>query len=126
MFSWLIDLSKEPVDVDAMWLVVSSVGSEWAALVSALAFSSTEFAFEFDPHLASVSGSVLVRFRNNDLNRMQTLPASVVARIDPPNELSRVQVVVDECACGAADCDTAACYEAGRFVRRAPVWRAAA
>src|SRR5215831_15148764 len=127
MFSWLTDLSKDPVDVESIWLVVSSTGAgQWAALVSALAYSKSEFAFEFDSQLVSGCDSVLLRFRNNELHRMQTVPASVIARINRPNDLTAVQVLVDECDCGAADCETATCYTAGRFVRRAPVWRAAA
>ena len=131
MFSWLSDLSKSAAEPDAMWAVISSpraeFGNSWAALVSALACQATgDFAFEFDSRVGRLGNSVLVRYRDSDLNRMVTKPATVIARVDPPGELSFVRVLIDECDCGAADCEVMACYGAGRFVRRRADLRVAA
>jgi len=130
MFSWLIDLSKQAVDVEAIWLVVLSAGTRsgrtWAALVSAFRYSHGDFTFELDPDVGRTGETVLLRYRNDKLNRMETRPATVISRAERAGELSSVRVLVDECACGAADCEAAVCYEAGRFVRREPEWRAAA
>src|ERR1041384_2479297 len=124
MFSWLENLSNQSVDADAIWLVVSSGREEgWTSLVSALAYPTGEFAFEFDNRLGRLRDSVLLRFRNSELNCMQTVPATVISRsTDRTEDLSRVRVIVDKCDCGASDCEAAVCYEAGRFVRHGQEW----
>lgn len=77
MYRGLIDLSKEPVDSEAMWLVVASAGLDrWAALVSALAYSAGEFAFEFDP-------SSRTR-RNFTCINVGRSPTSSRNKVDPP------------------------------------------
>ena len=81
MFSWLVDLSKQTVDVESIWVVVLSAGSRsgrtWAALVSALRYSEGDFTFELDPDVGRTGETVLLRFRNNELNRMETRPAHI-------------------------------------------------
>ena len=132
MFSWVTNLSTNPMDAEAMWAVISSarpnqIREGWAALVSAMVCPATgEFAFEFDSRLGRLGDSILIRFRSTDLQRMVTRPATVIARVDPPGELSQVRALVDECACGAADCEATVCFEAGRFIRRRHELRAAA
>src|SRR3954470_2281821 len=131
MFSWLTDISNGTVDAEAMWVVISSPSREksrsaWAALVDALHCPSTgEFTFEIDAQIGRLDDSFLVRYRNNNLQRMDTRPARVILRVDSPGELSQVRVRVDECDCGADDCEASACYELGRFIRRTEL-RAAA
>lgn len=36
---------------------------------------------------------------------MITRPATVIARVDPPGELSHVRALIDECDCGAQGCE---------------------
>lgn len=62
--------------------------------------------------------SLVVRYRDQKLDRMVTKPATVIVRVDPPGQLSRLRVLIDECECGAADCEASTCLEAGRFVKR--------
>ena len=124
MFSWITDLSTVPTDAEAVWAVISSARSNyprerWAALVSALVCAATgEFAFEFDSRLGRLGDSLLIRYRSLESQRMVTKPATVIARVDPPGELSQVRVLIDECDCGAQGCEASVCFEAGRFVRR--------
>ncbi len=133
MFSRLIDLPTNPVEPDALWLVISGQTypnnnqSAWAALVSALSYPDFgEFTFEFDSRVAHLGDSILLRYRDNDLNRMVTVPATIISRADDPNELSHVRVLVDKCCCGAANCQTATCFEAGTFISQQNLLRAAA
>ena len=121
------------MDPDALWLVVSgqtypnNQHSAWAALVSALSYPDFgEFTFEFDPSVGHLGDSILLRYRDNDLNRMITVPATIISRADDPNELSTVRVLVDNCCCGAESCQTATCFEAGTFVSQRNLLRAAA
>src|ERR1051325_11873388 len=99
MFSWLVDLSKQTVDVESVWVVVLSAGSRsgrtWAALVTALRYAEGDFTFELDPDVGQTGETVLLRFRNNELNRMETRPATVIARAERAGELSSVRVLVD-------------------------------
>jgi hypothetical protein len=127
MFSWLTDISRDGVHPEAIWAVIGSaragrVSQSWAALVSAVTWPVTgDFAFESDARLG-VGDSLLVRYHDQKLDRMVTKPATVIVRVDPPGQLSRLRVLIDECECGAVDCEASTCFEAGRFVkRRAPL-----
>jgi len=95
------------------------MGERWVALVSALVCPATgEFAFEFDSRLGRLGDSLLIRYRSTELQRMVTMPATVIARVDAPDELSHVRALIDECGCGAEGCEVSVCLEAGRFIRR--------
>lgn len=124
MFSWVTNLSTAPIDGEAVWAVILSarpnrLGERWAALVSATVCPATgEFAFEFDSRLGRLGDSLLIRYRSMDLQRMVTRPATVIARVDPPGELSHVRALIDECGCAAEGCEASVCFEAGCFVRR--------
>jgi hypothetical protein len=130
MFSRLIDLSSDTPEPDALWLVISghqNTHSAWATLVSAISYPEIgEFTFEFDPQVAHLDDSITLRYRDNDLNRMVTLPATIISRADNPHELSQVRVQIEKCCCGASSCQTATCFEAGTFVSPRHQFRAAA
>ena len=131
MFSWLRHSSRDGVDPEAMWAVIANgrfgqVGQSWAALVSAVTCPVTgDFAFESDARLG-VGDSLVVRYHDQKLDRMVTKPATVIVRVDPPGQLSRLRVLIDECECGAVDCEASTCFEAGRFVKRRAPLRAVA
>lgn len=133
MFSRLIDLSKDTVEPEALWLVISGQTypqnnqSAWAALVSAISYPEIgQFTFDFDPLVARLGDSIVLRYRDDDLNRMVTLPATIISRADAPHELSQVRVLIEKCCCGASSCQTATCFEAGTFVSPRHQFREAA
>lgn len=114
-------------DPEALWLVVSSGGYDaeglsWASLASASVNRATgEFCFEFDGRLR-LGDSVLIRYLEESLGRMVSVPALVAVRQERPGEpLYDVRVISEKCGCGFSDCDSLLCYDAGRFVRRAPL-----
>lgn len=114
-------------DPEALWLVVSSGGSDteglgWASLVAASVNRDRgEFCFEFDGRLR-LGDSVLIRYLEDSLGRMVSVPALVAVRQQRPGEvLYDVRVISEKCVCGFADCGRLLCYDAGRFVREEPL-----